>query len=161
MYTWKGWVLGYMITTPLARVCARLLLSVFATIWAIAHQVSLPFIVSWSLLKLVSIESMTPSNHLIPLLFPSPPALNISQHQGLLQWVSSASGGQNIGASAPVLPMNSQGWFPLGLTGLISLQSRGFSRVFSSTTVQKHQFLGAQPSLWSNAHIRTWLLEKP
>ena len=72
-----------------------------------------------------------------------------------------ASGDQSIGASASVLPMNIQGWFPLGLTGLISLQSKGLSRVLSSTTVQKHQFFNAQPSLWSNFHIRTWLLEKP
>ena len=57
--------------------------------------------------------------------------------------------------------MNIQCWFPLGLTGLISLQSMGISRVFSSTTIQKHQFFGAQPSLWSNSHIHTWLLEKP
>ena len=63
-------------------------------------------------------------------------------------------------ATASVLPMNSQGWFPLGLTGLISLQSKGLSRVFSNTTVQKHQFFGAQPSLWSYSHIHTWLLEK-
>ena len=71
------------------------------------------------------------------------------------------SGGQSIGASASasVLPMNIQGWIPLGLTGLISLLSKGLSRVFSSTTVQKHQFLGAQPSLWFNSHICTWLLE--
>ena len=72
-----------------------------------------------------------------------------------------ASGGQNIGTSASVLPMNIQGWFPLGLTGLISLQSKGLWRVFSNTSAQKHQFLGAQPSLWSNSHIHTWLLEKP
>ena len=57
--------------------------------------------------------------------------------------------------------MNIQGWFPLGFIGLISLQSKGLSRVFSSTTVQKHQFFGAQPSLSSNSHIHTWLLEKP
>ena len=71
------------------------------------------------------------------------------------------SGGPSIGASASasVLPMNIQGWFPLGLTGLISLQSKGLSRVFSNTTVQKHQFFGTQPSLWSNSHIHTWLLE--
>ena len=75
----------------------------------------------------------------------------------------SASGGQSIGASASasVLPMNIQDWFPLGLTGLISLKSKGLSRVFSNTTVQKHQFLGAQLSLWSNSCIHTWLLEKP
>ena len=69
-------------------------------------------------------------------------------------------GDQSIGASASVLPMNIQDWFPLGLTGLISLQSKGFSRVFSSTTVWKHQFFGAQPSLWSNPHIHSWLLKK-
>ena len=74
-----------------------------------------------------------------------------------------ASDGLRIGASAStsVLPMNIKGWFPLGLTGLISLQSKGLSRVFSNTTVLKHQFFSAQPSLWSNSHIHTWLLEKP
>ena len=73
------------------------------------------------------------------------------------------SDGKNIGASASasVLPMNIQGWFPAGMTGLISLQSKGLSRVFSSTTVQEHQFFSAQPSLWSNSHIHKWLLEKP
>ena len=74
-----------------------------------------------------------------------------------------ASGGQSIAASASasVVPMNIQGWFSLGLTGLISLQPKGLSRVFSDTTVQKHQFFGAQLSLWFNSHIHTWLLEKP
>ena len=73
------------------------------------------------------------------------------------------SGGQNIGASASAsfLPMNIQDWFPLGLTGLIFLLSKGLSRVFSNTTVQNHQLFGAQLSLWSNSHIHTWLLEKP
>ena len=73
------------------------------------------------------------------------------------------SGGQRIGASASasVLPTNIQDWFPLGWTGLISLLSKGLSRVFSNTTVQKHQFFGAQLSLLSNSHIHTWLLEKP
>ena len=72
------------------------------------------------------------------------------------------SGGQSIGASASasVLLMNIQDWFPLGLTGLISLQSKDLSRVFSNTSVQRHQFFGAQLSLWSNSHIHTWLLEK-
>ena len=72
-------------------------------------------------------------------------------------------GGQNIGAStsALVFPMNIQDWFPLGLACLISLLSKESSRVFSNMTVQKHQFFGAQPSLWSNSHIHTWLLEKP
>ena len=74
-----------------------------------------------------------------------------------------ASGGQSIGASAStsVLPMNIQNWFPLGLTGLISLLSKGLSRDFSSSTVRKHQFFGTQPSWWFNSHICTWLLEKP
>ena len=72
-----------------------------------------------------------------------------------------ASGSQSVGPSASVLPMNIQGWFPLGLTGLISLLSKGLSRVFSSTTARKHQFLSALPSLWSSSHICAWLLEKP
>ena len=65
------------------------------------------------------------------------------------------SGGQSTEASASVLPMNIQGWFHLWLIGMIFLQSKGLSRVFSNTTVQKHQFFSAQPSLWSNSHIRT------
>ena len=71
-----------------------------------------------------------------------------------------ASGGQSIGASAsaPVIPMNNQGWFCLGLTGLISLLSKGVSRVFSSSTVRKYQFFSTQSSLWFNSHICTWLL---
>jgi len=73
------------------------------------------------------------------------------------------SGGQSIGVSAStsVLPKNIQDWFPLGWTGWISLKSKGLSRVFSNTTVQKHQFLCSQLSLQSNSHIHTWLLEKP
>ena len=74
-----------------------------------------------------------------------------------------ASGGKRIGASAAaaVLPMNIQDWFLLGLTGLISFQFKGLSRVLFNTTVQKYQFFSAQPSLWYNSHIYTWLLEKP
>ena len=74
-----------------------------------------------------------------------------------------AWGGQSIGvsASASVLPMNIQYWLPLGGTGWISLQSKGLSRVFSNTTVQKHQFFSAQPSSQSNSHIHAWPLEKP
>ena len=99
-----------------------------------------------------------------PLSFPSPPAFSLSQHQGLFKWVQFfASGGQRIGvsASASVLPVNIQDWFPLGVTGWISLQSKGLSRVFSNTAVQKHPFSGTQLSLESNCHIHTWLLEKP
>jgi len=76
-------------------------------------------------------------------------AFNLSQHQGLFQRVGS-SGGQSIGASGSLLSMNTQDWFPLGLTGLISLQSKKLSRVFSSTTVQKHQFFGTLPSLYQS-----------
>ena len=71
------------------------------------------------------------------------------------------SSGQSIGASASVLPMNIQDWFPLGLIGLISLQSKGLSRVFSNTTVQKNECFGAQLSWWSKFHMHPWLLEKP
>jgi len=109
-------------------------------------------------------DAIQPSYPLSP---PSPHALNVSQHQGLFQWSPLfASGGQNIGASASasVLLMKIQHWFPLGLVGLISLLPKRLSRVFSSTAVWKHQLFqlfGAQPSLWSNSHIHTWLLEKP
>ena len=117
-----------------------------------------------SLLKFISIESVTLSNHLILYhgsiffsclqSFPESGSFPVSQ--------LFASGGQIIGTSvsASVLPMNMSSWFPIGLTGLISFQSKGLSRVFSNTTI-KPQFFGTQPSLWSNSHIHTWLLEKP
>ena len=96
------------------------------------------------------------------LLSPFPPAPIPSQHQGLFQWVKSSWGSQSIGvsASASVLPMNIQDWSPLGWTGWISLQSKGLSRVFSNTTVQKHQFFSAQLSSQSNSRIPTWPLEQ-
>ena len=104
-------------------------------------------------------DAIQPSH---PLLSPSPPAFNLSQHQGLIESILHP-GGQSIGvsASASVLPMNIQDWFPLGLTAWISLQSKGLSRVYSSTAVQKHQFFGSQLSSQSNSHIHTWRLEKP
>ena len=91
---------------------------------------------------------------------PSPLAFNLAQHQGLFK---KSSLRLSIGASALVLvlPMNIHDWFPLGLTCLIFLQSKGLSRVFTSTKVWKHQFFGSQPSLWSYSHIRTWLPENP
>ena len=102
-----------------------------------------------------TISSSVPSFSYCPQSFPASGSFPVS-------WLFT-SAGQSIGASASasVLPMNIQGWFPLGLTGLISLQSKGLSRVFSNTTVQKHQFFSAQLSLWFNSHIHTWLLEKP
>ena len=95
-----------------------------------------------------------------PLSSPSPPTFIFPSIRVFSKSQFFASGGQSIGASglASVLPMNIQNRFPLGW---ISLQSKGLSRVFSNTTVQKHQFFGTQLSLWSNSHIHTWLLEKP
>ena len=124
-----------------------------ATPWAAAYQTSLSFTISQSLLKLMSIEFIVPSRHLIlcPTLLLLPSIfLSIRVFFNELF----ASGGQNIGASASasVLPMNIQGWFPLGLAGLISLQSKGLSRVFSNTTIRKNQFFSTQPSLWSHIH---------
>ena len=98
-----------------------------------------------------------------PLLSPSPPAPNPSQHQSFPMSQLFTWGGQSTGLSAltSFLPKKSQGWSPSEWTGWISLQSKGLSRVFSNTTVQKHQFFGVQPSSQSNSHIHTWPLEKP
>ena len=132
-----------------------------ATLWTVTCQAPLSSTVSQSLLKFVSIELVMLSNHLIlccPFFclqsFPASVSFPVSQ--------LFATGGQSVGASAStsVLPMNIQGWFPLRLTGLISLLSKGLSRVSSSTTIWKHQFFGAQPSLWSISHIHTWLLKE-
>ena len=135
----------------------------FATPWITARQASLSIINSQSLPKLTSIKSVMPSSHLIICCPPSPPAPNPSQHQGGMMSQLFAWGGQSIGfaGSASVPPMNTQDWSPLGWTGCISLQSKGLSRVFSNTTVQKHQFFGSQLSSQSNSHIHTWPLEKP
>ena len=100
-----------------------------------------------------------------PLSLPSLPSLHFPQHQGFFFPVSQpfTLGGQSIGASAAasVLPMNIQSWYLLGLTGLISLLSKGHSRVLSSSTIWRHQFFRTQPFIWSNFHIHTWLMEKP
>ena len=126
-----------------------------------ACQASLSITNSWSLLKLMpSSQWCHQPSH--PLSTPSPPAFYLSQHQGLFQWVSSSHQVAKVLELQLQNPsMNIQGWFPLGLTDLISLLSKGLSRAFSKTTVQKHQFFDAQVSLWSNSHIYTWLLEKP
>ena len=134
----------------------------FATLWTAARQASLSFTISWSF-KFMSLEVVMPSNHLIlcrPLLFL--PSIFPSVGSFPMSWLF-ASGGQTIGASASasVPPMNIQCWFPLGLTGLISLQSKWLSRVFSNSTVKKHKFFSAQPFILSSSHICTWLLEKP
>ena len=105
-------------------------------------------------------DAIQPSH---PLLSPFPPAPNPSQHQSLFQWVNSSHKVPKVlvSALASVLPMNTQDRSPLEWTGWISLQSKGLSRVFSNTTVQKHQFFGVQLSSQSNSHIHTWPLEKP
>ena len=105
-------------------------------------------------------DGIQPSHPLHPLLLlpPIPPSIRVFSVSQLLAW-----GGQRIGVSAlaSVLPKNTQDWSPLEWTGWISLPSRGLSRVFSNTTVQKHQFFGAQLSSQSNSHIHTWPQEKP
>ena len=129
------WVCIFIVVQLLSRIW------LFATPWTAAWQASLSFTISWILLRFMSIESVMLSNYLI-LCCPLIP----------LPSVFPASGS---------FPMSIQGWFPLGLTGLISLQSKVLSKVFSNTTVQKHQFFGAQLSSQSNSHIHTWPLEKP
>ena len=127
-----------------------------------SHQASLSITNSWSLLKLMSTESVMPSNCLIlccPLLLLPPvlPSIRVFSSQLALsimwRYIEAS-------ASASILLMNIQGW-SLGLTGLISLLSKRLSRVFSSTTVQKHQLFSTRPSLWSNSDISAWLLQKP
>ena len=129
----------------------------FATPWTAAHQAFLSLTIFGSFLKLMSIE-----NHLIlchPLLvLPSIfPIIRVFSNvlAFRIRWPNYWSFNFSISPS-----MNSQGWFPLGLTGLIFLLSKGLSRVFFRTTVWKHQFFGTLPSLWSNSHICTWLLGK-
>ena len=103
-------------------------------------------------------DAIWPSHSLLP---PSPPVLNLSQHQGLFQWVSCLHQMIKIlgvSATASVLPRSIQGWFPLRLTSSISLLSKGLSGVFSSTIVWRHQFFSSLPSLRSNSHNRMWPL---
>ena len=132
----------------------------FATPWTATCQASLSIANSCSFLKLMTIESVMPSNHLI---FCCPLLLRHSIFPSVMVFSNELVchiGSQSIGASASVLPRNIHDWFPLGLTSLISLQSKALSRIFSNTTVQKHWFFSVQLSLWSNSHIHTWLLEK-
>ena len=131
------------------------------TPWTAAHQAFLSLTISQSMLKLLSIVLvMHPTVSSSVSLFSSCPQFFQATRSFPMSWLF-VSGSQSIGASAAVLLMNIQGWFPLGLTGLISLLLKGLSRVFPSTTVQKNHFFYAQLSLWSNFHIHTWLLEKP
>ena len=153
MYNYRSYNIVVVVAQLLSHV------QIFVTWWTAAHQATLSFTISRSLLKLLSIESVMSSNHLMLcplLLLPSIfPRIRV-----FFNYLIFPSSGLSIGASASasVFPMNNR--FPLGLTGLISLLSKGLPRVFSRITVWKHQLFGAQASLWSNSHICTWLLEK-
>ena len=132
-----------------------------ATLWIAARQASLSITNSRSSPRLKSIESVMPSSHLILcrtllLLPPIPPSITVFSNESTLpmRW-------PKYWSLASFLPKKSQGWSPSEWAGWISLQSKGLSRVFSNTTVQKHQLFGAQPSLQSNSHIHTWPQEKP
>ena len=128
------------------------------TPWTAAYHALLSSSISWSLLRFMPVQSVMLSKCLIlycPLLNFCLQSFSASGSVPLNQLFTSS-----IGASASVLPVTIQDWFPLGLTGLISLMSKGLSRVFS-TEVQKHQCFHTQSSLWPNSHIHTWLLEKP
>ena len=162
MYLW-GKTFVRFIKLDISSVQSLSRVRLFATPWITACQASLSITNSRSSLRLTSIESVMPSSHLIlcrPLLL-SPQSLPASESFPLSQLFT--WGGQSTGVSALASfpPKKSQGWSPLGWTGWISLQSKGLSRVFSNTTVQKYQFFGAQLSSQSNSHIHTWPLEKP
>ena len=152
---------NFLVHTSLSTVvCLLNYVQFFQIPWIAARQASLSFTNSQSWLKLMSIELVMQSSHLIlcrlllllPLDFPN---IRVSFNKSALptRWM----GRTGASASASVLQMNIPDWFPLGWTGWISLQSKGLSRVFSNITVQKHQFFSTQLSLWSNSHIHTWL----
>ena len=130
----------------------------FAIPWIAARQASLSITNSRSSLRLTCIvgDAIQPSHPLSSpfLLPPIPPSIRVFSNESTLHMRWRVSAGVSASASFP--PKKSQGWSPLEWTGWISLQSKGLSRVFSSTTVQKHQFFGAQPSSQSNSHIHTW-----
>ena len=160
------WFLIYscwVLTSPISSVQLLSCVWFSATSWTAARQASLSITKSWSLLKLMSIESVMPSNHLFlyhPLSsclqsFPAPGSFPMSQFF--------TSGGQSIGVSAlaSLLPMNIQGWFPLEWTGWISLLSKWLSGVFSNTTFWRHQFFGIQLCLWSSSRNCMWALGRP
>ena len=135
----------------------------FATPWTAARQASLSITNVQSSRKLMSIESLIPSSYLIlcrPLLLlpPISPSIRAFSDESTLRMRWPSIG---VSALALVIPKNTQDWSPLEWTGWISLQSKVLSRVFSNSTVQKHQFFIAQPSSQSNSHIHTWPQEKP
>ena len=166
------WALNYFCHCPSKNLCGRVwergvatnpFLLCSATPWTVAHQASLSFTISWSLLKLCPLSQWCHPNISSSLVPFSSCRQSFSASGSFPMSRLFASGSQSIGTSvsSSTLPMNIQGWFPLWLTGLIFLQSKGLSKVFSNTTVQKHRFFSTQPSLWYNSHIHIWLLEKP
>ena len=154
-------MIGRFDTVSSAQSLSRVRL--FVTPCTAARQASPSITSSWSLRKFMPIESMMPSNHLmlcrplllLPSIFPS---IRVFFNESVLRirWPKDWSFSFNISPSSEY-----SGLISLGLTGWISLQSKGLSRVFSNTTVQKHKFFGAQPSSQSNSHIHTCPLEKP
>ena len=150
-------VLGISSVQSLSRVW------LFEIPWIAARQASLSITNSRSSLRLTSIKSVMPSSHLILcrlllLLPPIPPSIRVFSMSQLFAWSDQSTG---VSALASFPPKKSQGWSLSEWTGCISLESKGLSRVFSNTTVQKHQFFSAQPSSQSNSHIHTWPQEKP
>ena len=143
----------------------------FATPWIAARQASLSITNSRSSLRLTSIESVMPSSHIVLcrplfLLLPIPPSIKVFSNESTLRmrwpkYWSFSIGVQYWSSVLEFLPKNTQDWSPLEWTGWVSLQSKGLLRVFSNTTVQKHQFFGNQLSSQSNSRIHTWPLEKP
>ena len=134
----------------------------FATLWTAVCQACLSFSISQGLLKLMSIELVMPSNHLILchplLLLPSIfPSIRVFSNIWSLHRVAKVL---ELQLQHQTFPENIQDWFPFGWIGLSSLQSKGLSRVFSNTKVQKHQFFSIKLSLWPKSHTHTWLLEK-
>ena len=183
MLTWNGWCWSHKLVSPprqklwwIARDWVWTWVSVrnssvqslshvwlFVTPWIRAGQASRSITNSRSSIRFASIESVMPSSHLIlcrPLLLLSPisPSIKVFSMSQLFAWAGQSTG---VSALASFLPKKSQGWSPLEWAGWISLQSKGLSRVFSNTTVQKHQFFSAQLSSQSNSHIHTWPQEKP
>ena len=144
-------LLGYIFCCcSVTQSCPTLCHSIHCSIPAFLY-----FTISQTFFKLTSVELVMPSNHLV---LCHPPAFSLSQHQVLSQWVDFL---HQVAKASSVLPVNTQDWFPVGFTGLISLQSKWLSKVFSNTTTQKYKFFGTFPSLWSSSHLHTGLLEKP
>ena len=167
-YEWNHVIDDLLHLVPFISVQSLSNFQIFVTPWTAAHQASLSITNSQGLLM----SNMSLSHDAIRWCHPMISSSVIPFSSCLQSFPASgssprsqffASGGQSIrvSASAPVLPINTQDWSPLGWTGWISLQSKGLSRVFSNTAVQKHQFFSAQTSLWSKSHIHTWSLEKP